>query len=156
MCLHLSVLTVIFHRCSHSSSFEMCCKILDAAVGSLWADNIAVSSANVNVSVSLVVGIYNVYSAYKKGPKTLQISKFRKLKKIMIACMNSLNEIINLRCKVVKINTMVFFACFISNFEIRQIDGSPKPSVNMALNIMVNILTALGGSSLMSFPLIKS
>ena len=52
---------------------------------------------------------------------------------------------INLRCKVVKTYAMVF-RYFISKFEIRQIDESRKPSVNIVLLYVQQIFNKNTGS----------
>ena len=46
-------------------------KLREAVVGFAWVANIAVSSANVPIVVSLDIGRSDVYSMYSSGPRML-------------------------------------------------------------------------------------
>ena len=72
MCDDLHSLTLVFHFFSHFSIMCKCSwRLSEAIVGTSWAANIAVSSANVSNLVSLDVGNWDVYSTYRKGPRIL-------------------------------------------------------------------------------------
>jgi hypothetical protein len=72
ICADLAGLTVIFH-CSiqFCSRLRCCCSLCEAVAGSWSDDMIAVSSANVAISVLSVSGTSAVNIRYRGGPRTL-------------------------------------------------------------------------------------
>ena len=62
----------LFTRRNKFSIFMICsCSILTAVSGLVCLTSIAVSSANVNTVLFVVVGMFAVYIVYSIGPRTL-------------------------------------------------------------------------------------
>ena len=70
--LYLLGFVFICFSCSHFPIFVICsCSILTAVSGLVCLTSIAVSSANVNTVLLVVVGMFAVYNVYSIGPSTL-------------------------------------------------------------------------------------
>ena len=70
--LHLLGFAFICFSCSHFSIFMICsCSNLTAVSGLVCLTSIAVSSANVNTLLLVVVGMLVVYNVYSIKPRTL-------------------------------------------------------------------------------------
>ena len=70
--LHLLGFAFICFSCSQFSIFMICsCSILTVVSGLVCLSSIAVSSANVNTLLLVVVGMFAVYNVYSIGPWTL-------------------------------------------------------------------------------------